>query len=186
MNGEKVTGATTFFIEKEIDTGKIIFQEKESITEDDTAGSLYERLMHLGARLVLKTVEAITEGSYPQIAQSQEEVIKQAPKLFKENCEIDWYQPAADVRNFVRGLSPYPAAWTTLNGLTCKLFEVSVLDNTPEFSASENVQPGDFYTDHKKELYFRAADGWVSILDIQLEGKRRMKIADLLRGLRLS
>lgn len=186
MNGEKVTGATTFFIEKEIDTGKIIFQELETITEDDTAGTLYERLMHMGAKLVLQTVEAITEGSYPQIPQSEEEIIRQAPKLFRENCEIDWHQPVASIRNFVRGLSPYPAAWTTLNGLTCKLFEVSAVENTAEFSAPENAQPGDFYTDHKKELYFRASDGWVSVSDIQLEGKRRMKTADLLRGLRLS
>lgn len=185
MNGEKETGATTFFIEKEIDTGKIIFQEKETITEEDTAGSLYERLMNKGASLVLRTVEAIAEGSFPQIPQPQDVEIKQAPKLFRDNCEINWQQPAAVIRNFVRGLSPYPAAWTTLNGLTCKLYEVSLVD-APDETLPDSSQPGDYHTDQKSLLYFRALDGWVSVLDIQLEGKRRMKTADLLRGLRLA
>ena len=176
MNGETETGVTTFFIEKEIDTGKIIFQEKEEITPDDTAGTLYERLMEKGAQLVLKTVRAIEAGNYPQTPQPPVREGKEAPKLFRENCEIDWNRPAADIRDFVRGLSPYPAAWTTLNGLNCKLFAVSVVEEPP------SAAPGDYRTDQKNYLHFRAADAWVSVQELQLEGKRRMKTDELLRG----
>ncbi len=188
MNGETETGATTFFIEKEIDTGKIIFQEKETITPDDTAGTLYERLMHQGAQLVLRTVRAIEVGAYPQIPQPAVREGKEAPKLFRETCEIDWNRPAAHIRNFVRGLSPYPAAWTTLNELTCKLFEVSLVDPhregtpLPGDASPGETSPGAYRTDQKTYLHFRAADGWLAVHDIQLEGKRRMKIDDLLRG----
>ncbi|WP_373513387.1 methionyl-tRNA formyltransferase [Persicitalea sp.] len=182
MNGETVTGATTFFIEKEIDTGKIIFQEKEEITSDDTAGSLYERLMEKGAALVLRTVRAIAVGDYPQIPQPPMRTGKEAPKLFRENCEIDWNRPAAEVRNFVRGLSPYPAAWTTLNGMNCKLYAVAVVE---EGLPNGSTEPGTYRTDQKNFLHFRAANGWISARELQLEGKRRMKIDELLRGYRL-
>ncbi len=186
MNGETETGLTTFFIEKEIDTGKIIFQEKEAIHEQDTAGTLYERLMHKGAGLVLRTVRAIQQGDYPQLPQAEVALPKEAPKLFRENCQIDWNQSVASIRNFVRGLSPYPAAWTTLNGLVCKLFEVTVTkDSEAVTTPDEPAKPGDFQTDHKNYLRFRAQDGWVSALDIQLEGKRRLSVEELLRGLRL-
>ncbi len=182
MNGETETGLTTFFIEKEIDTGKIIFQEKETITPDDTAGSLYERLMAKGAALVLRTVRAIEAGDYPQIPQPPMGEGKEAPKLFRENGEIDWRRPAAEIRDFVRGLSPYPAAWTTLNGLNCKLFAVSVEEQGLQKDAA---MPGTHRTDGKTFLHFRAADAWVVVHDIQLEGKRRQKIDELLRGLKL-
>ncbi|MPR33082.1 methionyl-tRNA formyltransferase [Cytophagaceae bacterium SJW1-29] len=180
MNGETETGVTTFFIEKEIDTGKIIFQEKEAIASDDTAGTLYERLMKQGAQLVLRTVRAIEAGTYPQIPQPAGREGKEAPKLFRETCEIDWNRPAAEIRNFVRGLSPYPAAWTTLNGQFCKLYHVSVVKPDPE----PNAEPGDYWSDQKTFLYFRAADAWVAVHDIQVEGKKRMKTEDLLRGFR--
>ncbi|GAB3173065.1 methionyl-tRNA formyltransferase [Telluribacter humicola] len=177
INGETETGVTTFFIEKEIDTGKIIFQEKEPITPNDTAGSLYERLMHKGAELVVRTVEAIAKGSYPQEPQPEVEELRLAPKIFKETCEIDWSRPAADIRNFVRGLAPYPAAWTTLNGSFCKIYAVSrVEQEVPE------GQPGEYLTDNKKYLYMRAADAWLAIGELQLEGKRRMSTEELLRG----
>ncbi|GHB71994.1 methionyl-tRNA formyltransferase [Persicitalea jodogahamensis] len=179
MNGESETGLTTFFIEKEIDTGKIIFQEKEPITPDDTAGSLYERLMEKGSQLVLRTVRAIAAGNYPQIPQPPMNKGKEAPKLFRENCEIDWNRPAESIRDFVRGLSPYPAAWTTLNGLNCKLFEVSVVEHELPDTATE---PGTYRTDQKTFLHFLATDAWVSVQELQLEGKRRMKIDELLRG----
>jgi methionyl-tRNA formyltransferase len=183
MKGETETGVTTFFIEKEIDTGKIIFQETEAITPDDTAGTLYERLMRRGAQLVLRTVQAIGADSYPQTPQPAVREGKEAPKLFRETCEVNWNHPAADIRNFVRGLSPYPAAWTTLNGLTCKLFEVSLVDPEVEGIPSPGeASPGEYRTDQKTYLHFRAADGWVAVHDIQIEGKRRMKIGDLLRG----
>ena len=179
MNGETETGLTTFFIEKEIDTGKIIFQEKETITPEDTAGSLYERLMEKGASLVLRTVRAIAAGDYPQIPQPSMQEGKEAPKLFRENCEIDWQRPAVEIRDFVRGLSPYPAAWTTLNGLNCKLFAVSVVEAGLQKDAA---QPGTYRTDHKSFLHFRAVDAWVAVHELQLEGKRRMKTDELLRG----
>src|SRR6478736_2822685 len=123
INGEKETGATTFFLKHEIDTGSIIYQEKETIKKDDTVGDLYERLMHKGAGLVLKTVKAIEEGKYPSVPQTAAE-IKHAPKIFKETCEINWHQASESVRNFVRGLSPYPAAWTILNEKVFKIFRV--------------------------------------------------------------
>lgn len=182
MQGETETGVTTFFIEKEIDTGKIIFQEKEVITPDDTAGTLYERLMQRGAQLVLRTVQAIAADSYPQISQPAVREGKEAPKLFRETCEVDWNRPAAEVRNFVRGLSPYPAAWTTLNGLICKLFVVSVVDADAE--TEQDSAPGDHRTDHKTFLHFRASDAWVAVESIQVEGKKRMNVDELLRGFR--
>ena len=110
INGEKETGVTTFFLSHDIDTGSIIFQEKEPISNEDTAGSLYERLMNRGAALVLKTVEAIASGKYSTTPQPEIDDVRHAPKIFKETCEINWNQSSEQVNNFVRGLSPYPAA----------------------------------------------------------------------------
>ena len=127
INGEKETGATTFFLKHEIDTGSIIFQVKEPISPDDDAGTLYGRLMTTGAALVLKTVGAIEQNNFPSVPQSETNEIKHAPKIFKETCEIKWDQNSDQVRNFVRGLSPYPAAWTTVAGKVFKVFKVSVV-----------------------------------------------------------
>lgn len=179
INGETETGVTTFFIEKDIDTGKIIFQDKEPISPDDNAGTLYERLMRKGANLVVKTVEAIREGSYPQEPQSEPEDIKAAPKIFRETCEIDWNKPAIEIHNLVRGLSPYPAAWTTLNGLSCKVFKTKLID------FEENAQPGEYRSDGKSYLHFRTSDGWLAIEELQIEGKKRMAVGDFLRGYKL-
>lgn len=180
INGETETGVTTFFIEKEIDTGKIIFQEKEPISEDDTVGTLYERLMNKGGQLIVKTVEAIQEGNYPQQEQVETDELKAAPKIFKETCEINWNNTSREVRDFIRGLSPYPAAWTTLNGLNCKIFKINKIDYLEEATS-----PGDYRTDGKKFLYFKTADGWLRVEELQLEGKRRMTIEELLRGYKL-
>ena len=179
INGETESGVTTFFIEKEIDTGKIIFQERDPISPDDDAGSVYERLMEIGGKLVLKTVRAIEEGNYPQEAQDESKEIKLAPKIFRETCEIDWTKPAEKIHNFVRGLSPYPAAWTTLNGLSCKIFKTSM---TEDSSAGE---PGEFRTDNKTFLQFRTGDFWLAVEVLQLEGKKKMAIGDFLRGAKL-
>nr|WP_262485857.1 methionyl-tRNA formyltransferase [Dyadobacter psychrophilus] len=179
INGETETGVTTFFIEQDIDTGKIIYQDREPIHPEDDAGSLYERLMEKGARLVVKTVKAIEAGNYPQDPQNEPVEIKSAPKIFRETCEIDWQKPAVEIHNFIRGLSPYPAAWTTINGLSCKIFRSKVV----EFE--EKDVPGEFRTDNKSYLYFRTGDGWLSIEALQLEGKKRMEIGDFLRGNRL-
>lgn len=179
MNGDKETGVTTFFIEKEIDTGKIIFNVKEPILPDDDAGSVYERLMHIGADLVVKTVKAIEEGNYPQQDQDESSVLKPAPKIFRETCEIDWSRSAVDLHNFVRGLSPYPAAWTTLNGLSCKIFKTKVI------SDQQNLNPGQFKSDGKTYLYVGTGDQTLSIEVLQLEGKKRMNIDDFLRGTKI-
>jgi methionyl-tRNA formyltransferase len=180
INGEKETGVTTFFLKHEIDTGSIIFQEKETIHESDDVGSLYDRLMKRGAQLVLKTVRAIENGSYPSTPQPQEVEIKHAPKIFKETCEINWSQSSKQVIDFVRGLSPYPAAWAILNGKTYKIYRCQrVTGNNPQSAV------GQLETDNKTYLYIRTSDGWVSIEELQPEGKRRMTTAAFLRGSKL-
>ena len=181
INGETKTGATTFFLEHEIDTGKIIFQEPEPIHYDDTVGTLYERLMHKGAELVVRTVNAVEAGNYPQIPQPTAETLKAAPKIFKETCEINWNQPSETIRNFVRGLSPYPTAWTTLNGKICKIFKTSVVNEKKSTDSSATIQ-----SDNKTYLHFKTADGWIAIEELQLEGKKRMGIEEFLRGTKLT
>jgi methionyl-tRNA formyltransferase len=182
INGEKETGATTFFLKHEIDTGSIIFQEKESIHETDNVGTVYERLMHKGAALVLKTVKAIEQGNYPSVPQDTSKEIKHAPKIFKETCEIKWDQPSKKIVDFIRGLSPYPAAWTLLNEKTYKIFkgETSAAD-----SRQLTVDRGPLRTDNKTHLDIKSADGWVSILELQPEGKKRMTIEEFFRGNKL-
>jgi methionyl-tRNA formyltransferase len=175
INDEKETGVTTFFLKHEIDTGSIIFQEREPIHDDDNVGMLYERLMKKGSELVLKTVKAIETGDYPSTPQSGE--TKHAPKIFKETCEIKWDQTGEQVRNFVRGLSPYPAAWTTINGKSFKIYAVSLATNK-----KENQTPGAFETDNKNYLYFKTSDGWISVDELQPEGKKRMSIQEFFRG----
>ena len=181
INGEKETGATTFFLQHEIDTGSIIFQEKETILEDDDAGSLYKRLMNKGAGLVLKTVEAIANGSYPSMPQTESKEINHAPKIFKETCEIQWNNTSHDIRNFVRGLSPHPGAWTVIEGKTFKIFRISALTSGAHPVATGQV----FRTDNKTYLHARTFDGWVAIEDLQPEGKKRMTTQEFFRGNKL-
>lgn len=176
INGERETGVTTFFLKHEIDTGQIIFQEKEEIKEDDNVGSLYERLMERGGKLVVKTVRAIEEDNYPQMEQDTSSELKSAPKIFRETCEIDWNQRTEKVRNFIRGLSPYPAAFTTLNGQNVKIFNVTISQER----CSKEV--GNFETDGKKYLRIKTSDGAMDVLELQLQGKKRMAIQDFLRG----
>lgn len=178
INGEKETGVTTFFLQHDIDTGSIIFQETEPIHPDDTAGTLYERLMHKGAKLVLKTVQAIANKRYTSTPQ-QETSSKHAPKIFKETCEIKWGQNTNTIINFVRGLNPYPSAWATING---KFFKIHRVSGT---SGPATHAPGEFITDSKKYLNFRTADGWISIEELQPEGKKKMSIEEFFRGNKL-
>lgn len=180
INGETETGVTTFFIEKEIDTGQMIFQDHEPIYPDDTAGTLHDRLMERGADLVLKTVRAIEAGDYPRVPQPVADELKPAPKLSRETTEINWNQPATAIRNFVRGLSPYPTAWTLINNQFFKVYAVSVANESP-FVA----EPGEAYTDNRKQILVRVADGWVSLDSLQAEGKKRMTAAEYLRGHKL-
>ena len=181
INGEKETGITTFFLKHEIDTGSIIFQEKEPILEEDNIGSLYERLMNKGANLVLKTIEAVAEGNIEAKPQDERMAIHHAPKIFKETCEIHWEKPAKEIHNLVRGLSPYPAAWTTLDGKNCKIFRTEITN-----SNIEGMEPGKFQTDGKTYLRLQTGEGCLNILELQLEGKKRLGIEEFLRGYKMS
>ena len=181
INGEKETGITTFFLKHEIDTGSIIFQEKEPILEEDNIGSLYERLMNKGANLILKTIEAVAEGNIEAKPQDERMAIHHAPKIFKETCEIHWEKQAKEIHNLVRGLSPYPAAWTTLDGKNCKIFRTEIAN-----SNVEGMEPGKFQTDGKTYLKFQTGEGCINILELQLEGKKRLGIEEFLRGYKMS
>ena len=176
IRGEKETGLTTFFLKHQIDTGSIIFQEKEPIHPEDNVGTLYERLMVKGAELVLKTIEAINAGEVALKEQDESMAHHEAPKIFKETCRIDWNKPAVEIHNLIRGLSPYPAAWTTIEDKTCKIYKAEPV------SERKNLEVGAYESDGKSYLHFQTGHGVLSILELQLEGKKRMAIADFLRG----
>lgn len=179
INGETETGVTTFFLQHQIDTGNIIFQEREPIAPNDTVGTLYNRLMLKGANLVVKTIDAIENGvavARPQVIPAS---LKHAPKIFKENCLIHWQLSTEAIRNFIRGLSPYPAAWTTIHGKSFKVFEAVTSNRTAE------GHPGDLYTDNTSTLAFKTADGWLEILEFQPEGKKRMRVSEFFLGNKL-
>ncbi|HMI05795.1 MAG TPA: methionyl-tRNA formyltransferase [Pedobacter sp.] len=179
INGEKESGATTFFLKHEIDTGDVIFSEKAEIRPDETAGELHDELMHVGAGLLVKTVTAIANGDYQEQPQPQSGELKHAPKIFKEDCLIDWNQPALKIYNLIRGLSPYPTAFTKLNEKTLKVFKAELEDQDP------GVAAGTFLSDGKTYLKFAAADGFIKLTDLQYEGKKRMATDEFLRGMRL-
>ncbi len=179
INGEKETGVTTFFLKHEIDTGSIIFQEKIPILEEDDLGTVYERLMILGADLVVKTVEAISKDDVKPTVQDESKALHHAPKIFKETGKINWTDTAESIHNLIRGLSPYPAAWTELQGKTCKIFKSGFSgENLP------GKQAGEWESDGKTFLKFQTGSGTLEVLELQLEGKKRMKIDELLRGLK--
>lgn len=178
INGETETGVTTFFLQQEIDTGDIILQERIPILPDDTAGTLHDKLMTLGAEVVLKTVQLIEQNAVKPIPQPQAGIWHKAPKIFKEDCLIDWARSGQDIMNFIRGLSPYPAAYTTLHSKTLKVFKA-------EFKqASHDHQPGEILTDRKSYFYFAVPDGFISCLEIQAEGKSKMPVKEFLLGYR--
>ncbi|MGQ8337497.1 methionyl-tRNA formyltransferase [Sunxiuqinia sp. A32] len=181
INGEKETGVTTFLLSHEIDTGAILFHEKTAIGENDTVGDIHDRLMGVGAKLVSKTVDALAEGNYSPVEQDhiQTENLKPAPKIFKDDCLIDWNKDGQTIKNLIRGLSPYPTAWTTLtdgngNPITMKIFFA-------DFEEAETT-PGEIDTDEKTYLKIAANNGWLNITDLQISGKKRMNVGDLLRG----
>ena len=180
INGETETGITTFFLQHEIDTGNIIMQEKITIAPDDNAGIVHDRLMMLGADLVLKTVEQIESGNISSMPQPEGE-LKAAPKIFKDTCLINFNTTAEAVRNLVRGLAPYPAAWIELtdpsgNTTNMKIYEVSKELCTPTHPA------GTLICDGKKILKVAVLDGYIHLDQVQLAGKKRMPSADLMRG----
>lgn len=187
INGEKETGVTTFMLSHEIDTGRIIFQEKTIIGEEDNAGTVHDRLMAMGAKLVLKTVDALLEGRTKPIPQEtlfkNVSDLKIAPKIFKEDCQINWHKTTLEIHNLIRGLSPYPAAWTELaeieNGEKnrFKIFAGEmVVDPTHGF------YPGSIMTDNKTYINVATKDGFIRITELQLTGKKRMRVTDFLNG----
>lgn len=176
INGEKESGVTTFFLKKKVDTGDIIAQAKTEITNEDTAGTLHDKLMNIGADLVVKTCQQIQNGSVSTYPQPSNIELKDAPKIFREDCEINWNQPTKVIYDFIRGLSPYPASWTTLHNLNFKIYEAKAERTEHQFS------PGKIISNHKSELKFATQDGFISCKLVQLQGKRRMNIEDFLRG----
>lgn len=179
INGEKESGVTTFFLTHEIDTGNIILSDSTAIADDETAGDLHDKLMHIGANLLVKTLKAIEAGEVNEQPQPQSGDLKHAPKIFKDDCKIDWNNQAQPIYNLIRGLSPYPTAFTSLNDKTLKIFKAEIEDKEP------GIVAGGFLTDGKTYLKFAAKDGFIKLLDIQYEGKKRMLIEDFLRGMRL-
>jgi methionyl-tRNA formyltransferase len=187
INGDTETGITTFFLKHEIDTGEVIQQERVPIAETDNVGNVHDKLMMLGGRLVLETVDAIIAGTVKSIPQEEmttpEEELRPAPKIFKETCHINWNQPAKRVYDFVRGLSPYPAAWTELQNAAGESVVVKVFE-TEKITASHNHAAGTQLTDGKKYLRIAVPDGYIDIKALQLPGKKRLHIEELLRGYR--
>lgn len=188
INGEIKTGVTTFFLQQEIDTGKIIFQESIPITENNTAGEIHDSLMNVGAQLILKTVEAIEKGNYPQIDQvlliKENELIKNAPKIFKENFTIDWFKSVDEIHNQIRGLSPYPAAFTNFVSPEGKLFPLKIFRSKKEI-ASHHLPFASIITDSKSYIKIAVENGFIFIDELQVAGKKKMAVAEFLRGFQL-
>ncbi|MDR0824376.1 MAG: methionyl-tRNA formyltransferase [Prevotella sp.] len=188
INGDKETGVTTFFLTHEIDTGKIILREKIKIGEDDNAGKIHDELMRIGAKLVQQTVDLILEDNVDAVAQEQlladEKDLRPAPKIFKETCRIDWNKTAIDIHNFIRGLSPYPTAWTELysEGREPQLVKIYASGIIP----TDAQQPiGSIDTDNKSYLHVACVGGYIRVEEIQFAGKRAMAIDEVLRGYKI-
>jgi methionyl-tRNA formyltransferase len=185
INGETSSGVTTFLIDKEIDTGKILLQKEIEISTTDSAGNLHDKMMVVGAELVKETVELLASGEYKAKPQEnlveKTEELKPAPKIFKEDCKIDWTKDGLQIYNFIRGLSPFPSAWTYLvNKETGKKLNLKVFET--EFKAeTHNNPPGSLKTD-KNNIFVAVKGGFLSLKVLQVEGKKRLKAEDLLRG----
>ncbi len=183
INGEKESGVTTFFLKHEIDTGSIIHQAKTPIHKSMSAGELHDLLMDLGADLVLKTVNDIEANNVLPVSQEEtmksnglkESDLRHAPKIFKKDMEINWAKTAEEIYHLIKGLSPYPTAFTSLNSLGLKIYDAEISD-------SLSLNPGEFSSDNKTYLKFQTANQSISILELQLEGKKRMKVVEFLRG----
>jgi len=199
INGEKETGVTTFKLQHEIDTGNILLQERIEIGDNETAGELHDRMKDIGAALLVRTVEGISNGTLQEMPQenvqqstlndqfSSEDThsplttghsLKHAPKITTQTCQIDWRKSTDEIHNLIRGLSPYPAAFTELGDKTLKVFR-SEKEHAPPTS-----RPGRWETDRKTFLKFACSDGYIHVKDVQLEGKKRMDVEDFLRGYR--
>jgi len=179
INGETETGVTSFFLNENIDTGNIILQEKIEISKNDNVGTLYEKLMKLGGRVILKTVEQIEQGTVKE--KKQDEILKgtepkSAPKIFRKDLNIDWCKSSKEIYDYIRGLSPYPVAWTKLGGKTLKIYKA-------EYSLeNQNKNCGEIISDKKTFMHICTKDGIIKLLEVQLEGKKKMQIDEFLRG----
>ena len=182
MNGETETGVTTFRLKHQIDTGNILLQSKTPIFKEDNFSTLYQRLMLMGAELLVNTLRQIEAGTILEVSQDhiEESTIKHAPKLFKENLQIDFNKPAAELVNFIRGLAPFPTAYTFLEQKQLKVFLAHVVNEAPQ------VAVGTMQTDAKSYIRFACPDAWLYIDELQLEGKKRMETIAFLRGFRFS
>jgi methionyl-tRNA formyltransferase len=178
INGEKETGVTTFQLQQDIDTGSILLQDRFPIADTDTAGDVHDRMKVIGARLLVKTIDGLAAGTLTGTPQQNPTDLKHAPKIFTETCRIDWNKPTAEIYNLIRGLSPFPAAFTELDGKTLKIFH-SEKELRPPGTA-----PGAHDTDGKTYLRFATPDGYIRITELQLEGKKKMLVGDFLRGYR--
>jgi methionyl-tRNA formyltransferase len=178
INGEKETGPTTFKLKHEIDTGDILLQEKFSIGENENAGEVHDKMKEVGAQLLVKTIKGLADGTVQEVPQTTREMLRHAPKIFTDTCKIDWNKPVDEIHNLIRGLSPYPGAFTHLQEKLFKLYQ-----SKKEY-AKPTVPPGEIETDKKSFLKFAAADGYIYALEIQPEGRKRMPIAEFLRGYR--
>ncbi|MBL0050170.1 MAG: methionyl-tRNA formyltransferase [Bacteroidetes bacterium] len=183
INGEKETGVTTFFLQQEIDTGNIIFQEKIPIEDRDNATTLHNKMMHIGAALVLKTARAISNGKVNTTPQSKVDTneLKAAPKIFKETCAINFNNEVDKVNNFVRGLSRYPAAYTYIVSKDNERLQLKIYSAQKEYGEM-NVAAGNMQTDGKTFLKFACNNGWLHALELQLQGKKAMTVQEFLRG----
>lgn len=179
IRGEPMTGVTCFFLDKKIDTGVIITQEKTHIGPDETAGELHDRLKVLGAELLVKTVKAIQANAVERTPQNEEQV-SQAPKIFFDDCELNFRQDSLRVHNWVRGLNPYPSAWTKFEGKVLKIHQ-----GLP-FSFKHLIEPGELVSDRKNFLAYTTTNGYYQVKTLQLEGKKRMDVRTFLNGLQIS
>lgn len=180
INGETETGVTTFFLKHEIDTGNIILQRKISIQPTDNVGIIYDKLMTIGGDLVIETVDRIIDGNLETTPQDESIELKPAPKIFKDTCKVDWNKTSVEIHNLIRGLSPYPAAFTMVKDdkdreLGLKIYESEILDEESELPAGTLISDG-------KTLKFVTADGVLRLIKVQLAGKKAMKAEELLRG----
>lgn len=180
MNGETETGVTTFFLKHEIDTGDMIMQRKVEILPEDNVGDVHDKLMHLGAEMVVETINSITDGTLTTTPQPDGEFTP-APKIFKEDCKIEWYKNNVSIHNHVRGLSPYPAAWTILEDESGKTIECKIFQTALTEDDCHSIKPGDIKKVGKR-LYVATADRWIEILSLQPAGKKRMDASAFLLG----
>lgn len=181
INGERETGVTTFKLQHEIDTGNILLQKKIAIGEQETAGELHDRMKYIGAQLLIETIKSLEAGTLNEIPQQLATTeIKHAPKINTETCRIDWNKNIKSIYNLIRGLSPYPAAFTELEGKKLKLFIAEKESGLP------TEPPGAFLSDQKTYLKFACTDGYINIKELQLEGKKRMPVSEFLRGYRFA